>query len=112
MSRNLHLNGYKIMWMLVLFDLPVTAKEERKAAAAFRHFLLDNGFAMLQYSAYTKVLSGKELCERYCKLIECNLPKGGKVDVLTITDKQYSNILSFSAGKKAQKSLPEQYMLF
>ncbi len=100
------------MWMLVLFDLPVVEKEERKSATAFRNFLLDNGFEMLQYSIYTKVFSGKDACEKYYKLIERRLPKGGKVDVLTITDRQYTNIISFSAGRKSAKNLPEQYMLF
>ena len=57
------------MWMLVLFDLPVIEKEERKAATDFRNFLLDNGFSMVQYSIYTKLFSGRDSCEKYYKLI-------------------------------------------
>ena len=40
------------MWMLVMFDLPVVQKNERKAAADFRHTLLDIGFEMSQFSVY------------------------------------------------------------
>lgn len=110
--RQLELNRYELMWMLVLFDLPVIEKEERKAATTFRNFLLDNGFSMIQYSIYTKLFSGKDACEKYYRLISKNLPSEGKVDIITITDKQYGNIISYSAGTKSQKKQPEQLLLF
>ena len=110
--RNLELNRYELMWMMVLFDLPVVEKEERKAASAFRNFLLDNGFAMIQYYIYTKLFSGKDACEKYYKLIAKNLPKKGQVDILTITDKQYTNIKSFASREKQEKKEPQQLLLF
>lgn len=100
------------MWMMVLFDLPVVESNERKAATDFRNFLLDNGFAMVQYSIYIKLFSGKDACEKYYKLIKNNLPPRGKVDILTITDKQYANIISYSSGEKIEKKQSEQLLLF
>lgn len=100
------------MWMMVLFDLPVVESDERKAATDFRNFLLDNGFAMVQYSIYIKLFSGKDACEKYYKLIKNNLPSRGKVDILTITDKQYANIISYSSGEKIEKKQSEQLLLF
>ena len=38
------LSGYRIMWMVLMFDLPVTTKSQRKAAAKFRQWLLDEGW--------------------------------------------------------------------
>ncbi len=110
--KDLELNRYELMWMLVLFDLPVIEKEERKAATAFRNFLLDNGFSMIQYSIYTKLFSGKDACEKYYRLINKNLPSEGKVDIITITDKQYGNIISYKAGSKTQKKQQDQLLLF
>lgn len=110
--RQLELNRYELMWMLVLFDLPVIEKEERKAATSFRNFLLDNGFSMIQYSIYTKLFSGKDACEKYYRLISKNLPSEGKVDIITITDKQYGNIISYTAGSKVQKKQQNQLLLF
>jgi len=110
--KTFELNRYELMWMMVLFDLPVIEKKERKAATDFRNFLLDNGFAMVQYSIYIKLFSGKDACEKYYKLIKNNLPQMGKVDILTITDKQYSNIISYSSGAKIEKKQPEQLLLF
>ncbi len=98
--------------MIVLFDLPVIEKQERKEATKFRNFLLDNGFSMIQYSIYTKMFSGKDACEKYYKMIKDNLPAEGKVDIITITDKQYGNIISYQAAEKVKKNQPEQLTLF
>ncbi len=106
------LNRYELMWMIVLFDLPVVEKKERKEATQFRNFLLDNGFSMIQYSIYTKLFSGKDACEKYYRLIKQNLPAEGKVDIITITDKQYGNIISYQSAAKVQKKQPEQLILF
>lgn len=106
------LNRYELMWMIVLFDLPVIEKSERKEATKFRNFLLDNGFGMIQYSIYTKLFSGKDSCEKYYKMIKDNLPSEGKIDIITITDKQYENIISYQAAEKISKKEPEQLLLF
>ena len=54
------LSGYRLMWMMVLFDLPVLTKRERKDASDFRKFLLDQGFEMCQLSVYMRFCAGKE----------------------------------------------------
>ena len=101
------------MWVIVLFDLPVVEKKERKEASDFRNFLLDNGFHMSQFSVYFKLLSGKEALEAIVNKVEDALPKGGKVDIVSITDKQYENIVSFY-GKELQdkKKTNGQFLLF
>ena len=35
---------YRIMWVLVFFDLPTETKKERKAATKFRKELIEDGF--------------------------------------------------------------------
>ncbi len=103
------LNKYELMWIFVFFDLPVVEKRERKDATKFRNLLLDNGFNMVQYSIYTRLFSGKDACKKYYRLIQDNLPKEGKVDILTVTDAQYSNIISFNARKKISR--PASFIL-
>ena len=101
------------MWMIVLFDLPVVTSEERKKASLFRKALLDQGFHMSQYSVYYRLLPGKEAMEGYIKDIQAQLPPKGKVDILTITDKQYEGIVSFSGKtKEKNKQNPTQLLLF
>ena len=106
------LNRYELMWICVFFDLPVVEKKERKDAAKFRNLLLDNGFDMVQYSIYTRLFSGKDACKKYYRLIQNNLPKEGKVDILTVTDAQYANIISFNGRTKQEKKSQEQLLLF
>ena len=107
------LNRYELMWMMVLFDLPVVEKKERKDATDFRKFLLDCGFSMIQFSIYIKVLSSSDACEKYYRLVEDHLPNKGKVDILTITDKQYENIRSFASSTRNQrKNESKQLLMF
>jgi CRISPR-associated protein Cas2 len=101
------------MWMIVLFDLPVMSPEERKEATQFRKDLLDEGFHMSQFSVYYKLLSGKEAFDGYVKDIQRRLPRKGKVDIISITDKQYEGIVSFCSGtKEKNKQTPTQLLLF
>lgn len=107
-----YLSGYRIMWVMVLFDLPVVTDKERKIATKFRNLLLDNSFDMVQYSIYIRPCPGKEHVERIVKLIEHNMPEDGKVDILSITDKQYENIVSLRGNDKIKRQNPNQYVLF
>ena len=101
-----YLNHYRIMWLFTFFDLPVSTKKEQKAATKFRQHLLDLGFNMVQFSVYSKVCPGKEKVESLIKQISYKLPQNGKVDLLTVTDKQFENIVSFR-GKHDEK-LPQK----
>lgn len=45
---------YRIMWVLVFFDLPTETKKEKKAYADFRKNLQKDGFTMFQFSIYVR----------------------------------------------------------
>lgn len=107
------LSGYRLMWMLVMFDLPVVRREERKAATAFRNALLDMGFEMSQFSVYLRFCTSAAQVETYCRRVEEALPGGGKVNVLQFTDKQYERIISFHQSRRQPgKKAPPQFELF
>ena len=101
------------MWMIVMFDLPVVEKAERKAATAFRNALLDLGFEMSQFSVYMRFCTSGTQVDTYCKRVEGALPEGGKVNILQFTDRQYERIVAFH-GKalQAAKKTPDQFDLF
>ena len=101
------------MWILVMFDLPVMQKKERKAATTFRNTLLDLGFSMSQFSVYLRFCTSHAEVDTYCKKIESALPSGGKVHILTVTDKQYERTQTYYGGKKQDaKKAPDQFDLF
>jgi CRISPR-associated protein Cas2 len=107
------LSGYRIMWLVVLFDLPVGTKKERKAATKFRQKLLDLGFEMSQFSVYLRFCASKEQADAYERKIEQGMPSSGKIHILAITDKQYENIRTYRGRKREQSPQnPNQFALF
>lgn len=108
-----HLSGYRIMWILVTFDLPVETKKQRHDATKFRQHLLDFGFEMSQFSNYLRFCSGKEKYETLVRQIENILPERGHVFIFSFTDKQYENIVRFSdQSRRRRQKNPEQLVLF
>lgn len=99
---------YRIMWVLVFFDLPTDTKKERKAAAEFRKQLLLDGFIMFQFSIYMRHCPSVENANVHIKRVKNNLPPLGQVGILSVTDKQFGAMELFSA-KKMQEP-PTEYM--
>jgi len=107
-----HLSGYRLMWMLVMFDLPVETREQMKAAGGFRNFLLDEGFERSQFSVYSRFVNGKEAFEARMRRIERALPDKGDVQILAFTDRQFRDIIHFSdQGRRRQRQNPAQLVL-
>lgn len=109
----MELNGYRIMWLFVFFDLPTETKKDRKNASGFRTSLLKDGFAMMQYSVYVRHCASGESADVHEKRIQRLLPPLGKVSILRITDKQYGNIMNFWGKAEVPKApMPTQLELF
>lgn len=106
------LSGYRLMWMMVMFDLPTMSKAERKEYTRFRNYLLDSGFSMSQYSVYFRLVSSKERVKGFERKIADQLPVAGKVQIITITDKQYENIKSFYGQGAQDNKKTSQLQLF
>jgi CRISPR-associated protein Cas2 len=82
----------RYMRMLVFFDLPVVTKAERRAYTQFRRYLLNDGFDMIQFSVYGRILNGRDAQEKHMQRVVANLPPEGSVRVLTVTEKQYASM--------------------
>lgn len=106
-------NAYRIMWVLVFFDLPTETKKQRSVATKFRKALLDDGFTMFQFSIYLRHCPSKENAEVHIKRVKKSLPSEGKVGILSITDKQFEQMELFFAKKETQlPNVPQQLELF
>lgn len=105
-------SAFRLMWMMVMFDLPVTTRQERKQATQFRKFLLDQGFEMSQFSVYFRFCGDRSNIEPYVKKIKKNVPFKGKVSLLFFTDKQFSDIINiYNHDIKNSPENPESYVL-
>ena len=83
------LNAYRIMWVLVMFDLPTETKADRKNYTLFRKKMLADGFQMFQFSLYLRHCSSRENSEVHIKRVKRMLPPKGHVGIMCITDKQF-----------------------
>jgi len=95
---------YRIMWLLVFFDLPTDTKKERKAAADFRKNLLADGFTYVRHCA------SRENADVHLRRVRALLPQYGQVGCLTITDRQFADIELYICKKEVQPNAPGQQL--
>lgn len=101
------------MWSLVMFDLPVQTKDERRNATEFRQLLLDLGYQRTQFSVYSRFSPSVNSVLPTIGTIKKNLPEGGEVRIFSITDHQWATALRFSNAKSsAVERAPSQLAIF
>ena len=101
---------YRVMWLLVLFDLPTETKKDIKEYTKFRKRLIQDGFTMFQFSIYVRHCANIENAEVHRKRVKSILPEFGKVGIMCITDKQFGNIELFFGTKPQIPNSPGQQL--
>lgn len=101
---------YRVMWILVLFDLPTETKKDKKAYALFRKNLQQDGFTMFQFSIYVRHCASQENAAVHIKRVKSFLPEYGNVGIICITDKQFANIELFYGKKPLPPEAPGQQL--
>lgn len=102
------------MWVLAVFDCPVTTSEEVRAYTQFRKQLLKENFVQHQYSVYLKHFPTMSAAQAEIDRLKPAVPEGAHVAFFMLTDKQYGLTREFF-GKNARKmapNAPEQIELF
>ncbi len=87
------------MRIIVFFDLPTLTSKDRKNYRIFRKFLIKDGFIMMQESVYCKLALNASVLRSEIKRIKDHCPNKGNVEILTITEKQFSKIEYIIGGK-------------
>lgn len=106
---------FKMGWLVVAFDLPVLTKDQRKAATAFRKFLIDDGFQMAQFSVYIRPCVSFARQQTHMDRIKKGIPPEGKVRAFFVTRAQWERafVLYGSPAKEvAAEKMPEQIQLW
>jgi len=106
----MELNGYRIMWVFVFFDLPTDTKRDRKNAANFRKNLIKAGFSMFQYSVYVRHAPSSEAADAHERRVQQFIPPKGRVSILRVTDKQFGRMKNFW-GKQIEDPKPPPLQL-
>ena len=102
------------MRLLVFFDLPVVKRAQRKAYTQFRKFLLKDGYDLIQWSVYGRIVNGFDDAEKHLKRLSANLPPEGSVRSLQISEKQFANMKIHvgTTNFQEKKVTNEQLLLF
>lgn len=109
----MELSGYRWMWIVAMFDLPVYDKALRKAYALFRKQLLADGFMRMQYSVYVRHCASRENADVHLQRVELAVPPNGEVRILALTDKQFERMRVYLGKNRiAVESPPQQLELF
>jgi CRISPR-associated protein Cas2 len=106
---------FKMGWLLVAFDLPVGTKAQRKRASAFRKFLKDDGYSMLQWSVYARPCVTFSRQETHIARLKSNIPEEGSVRAIFVTRSQWERsfvIYGSPASPHPPEDLPEQILLW
>ena len=87
----------KYMRLIVMFDLPTGTAGERRAANQFRHFLLHDGYYMMQFSIYVRLCNGQEAATKHRGRLLRELPEEGSVRTLLVTERQFEACLLYTS---------------
>jgi len=113
LRRGLELSGYRAVWLVAMFDLPVHTQRARRDYARFRKTLLSMGFSMLQFSVYARYCASEDSARGVRDDVRAALPPAGQVRVVSLTDRQYARMeVYFGAKRKPSEDPPQQIMLF
>lgn len=104
----------RYMRLLVFFDLPIVKPAQKRAYTLFRRFLLKDGYDMIQWSVYGRIVNGHDDAQKHLQRLTENLPPEGSVRSLQISEKQFANMKIHVGTLRFQeeKVTNEQLLLF
>ena len=82
----------RYMRMIVFFDLPILTEADKKEYRHFRRFLINEGFVFMQQSVYVRLVINDAAYMYELDRLTQHKPPKGLVQVLRITEKQFSNM--------------------
>lgn len=80
------------MRVILFYDLPMVTSREKKIYQKFHRFLEIEGFIQMQESIYTKLVLNGIASKAVVQHVRDNSPAKGTIQILVITEKQFSQI--------------------
>ena len=100
------------MRLLVFFDLPTVTREDKRAYTLFRRFLVNDGYDMIQFSVYGRLVNGFDNMEVHLQRLNTNLPPDGSVRCLQVSEKQFVRMkLLVGEPKKQEKTVTSEQLV-
>lgn len=89
---------YRVMRLIVMFDLPTLTEENRRDYRQFRKALISSGFIMMQESIYVRITTNKQSAKLLENQLQKIAPSAGVIQTLMVTEKQYAS-MNFLVGE-------------
>ncbi|WP_444936340.1 CRISPR-associated endonuclease Cas2 [Microbulbifer sp. JMSA004] len=107
------INGWRVMWLITVYDCPVGTAEARHDYTVFRRKLLNYAFSQVQYSLYVRHFPTLASAEAMIERLKKQIPADAKVAFMLMTDKQYSMTREFLGPEPKQQrpNAPQQILL-
>lgn len=99
------ISQYRVMWILVFFDLPTETKTDTRRYRQFVDKLEKEGFSRFQWSIFLRHCPSMENAKVHIKRVKGFMPPKGHIAILHITDKQFGMMELFKSAKK--EDLPQ-----
>ncbi len=77
--------------ILLLCDLPLEKRNQRKEARLFKETLFSEGFFELQPGVYTRMVESRSSRDIHLNRIKEKLPPYGRVRLIALTEKQFQS---------------------
>ncbi len=100
------------MRVICIFDLPSVSHRDRKDYYRFRKALIKDGFYMLQESMYCKMVLNYSVAQSVVKRIHSISPGKGIIQVMIITEKQFSDIILITGEVETNVVNSDERILF
>ncbi len=102
------MSAFRIMWLVVMFDLPTRTKKDRKRYRWLSRYLDAESYVRMQYSVYAKVFNSVESAnygkKRLRNFLKINVKKGN-VRLLMFTDAQFGKMEIIIGEQSSQEEI-------
>ncbi len=100
------------MRLILLFDLPMLTKTDKRNYTRFRKALIKDGFSMIQFSAYMRFCKNAFDADKHITRVKGFAPNRGNIRILNVTEKQYEGmVLVIGSETPTEQYVNEQFTL-
>lgn len=98
--------------ILLLCDLPMERRKQRKEARLFRELLFREDFYELQNGVYTRMVESRSSRDIHLKRINQGLPEYGTIRLLMLTERQFQNVPLLCGNESKQEKVGSELDIF
>lgn len=108
------INGWRVMWVIAVYDCPMTTPKARHDYSVFRKSLLRANFVQLQNSLYIRHFPSMATADACISRLHNNIPERAQLAFFLITDKQYALTQEYFGATSVRKKPenPDQIEMF